>query len=266
MVCYPSFTISAKTASRNPGKLYIMKKILILSVVVLISQLKATAQFISKGSIEYEKRTNQHALLDENSVWDAAAKKGLPQFVTSYFDLKFDRNHTFYKPGREPDTKQNTFWGMLDVENQVATNLDSNTFVNAKTMEGGTYLFSGKTRDIQWKIASETRTIAGFECRKAVGRIMDTVVVIAFYTDEILPSGGPESFCGLPGMILGIAIPRLHTTWYATKLQLVDVTPNDLAAPKKGKKVDMDEFKKQMKSLMQNWGANAGNQQIQMAL
>ena len=50
--------------------------------------------------------------------------------------------------------------------------------------------------------------------------VMDSIVVIAFYTDEILTSGGPESFNGLPGMIMGLAIPRLHTTWYATKLAL----------------------------------------------
>jgi GLPGLI family protein len=243
-----------------------MKKITILLLVFdCLLGSGVSAQFISKGLIEYEKRTNQHALMDENSMWDAAVKKSVPQFVTAYFDLRFDRNHTFYKPGREPDTKQNS-WGSLSIENQVATNLDSNTVVTSKAIEGGTYLLSGKTRDIQWKIGSEVRTIAGFECRKAVGRIMDTVVVIAFYTDEILPSGGPESFSGLPGMILGIAIPRLHTTWYATKLQLVDVTPNDLAAPKKGKKVDMDDFQKQMKSTMENWGPSAGNYKIQMGL
>ena len=253
-------------ASLRPGKLYSMKKILILSLLVVASQTKTIAQFISKGSIEFEKRTNQHALLDDNSIWDAAAKKTIPQFVTSYFELKFDRNHTFYKPGREPDTKQNSFWGLLDIENQIATDLDSNTYVNAKTMEGGTYLFSGKNRDIQWKIGSETRTIAGFECRKAVGRIMDTVVVVAFYTDEIIPSGGPESFNGLPGMILGIAIPRLHSTWYATKLQLTEVSATELAAPKKGKKVEVADFQKQMKSLLENAGANKGNMAIQLAL
>ena len=60
---------------------------------------------------------------------------------------------------------------------------------------------------------------------------MDSVYVIAFYTDQITTTGGPESFNGLPGMILGVAIPRINTTWFATKLELVEVKPQDLIAP-----------------------------------
>jgi GLPGLI family protein len=102
---------------------------------------------------------------------------------------------------------------------------------------------------IDWKITNEPRTIAGFECRKAVARIFDSVVVIAFYTDEIMPSSGPESFGGLPGMILGLAIPRLHTTWYATKLELIDVS-GQIIAPKEGKKYTGDQYKSEMKNFM----------------
>lgn len=241
-----------------------MKKILL--VLLLAKGFSASSQFISKGVIEYERKTNQHALMDDNSMWDAAAKKALPQFVISYFNLKFDRSHTVYKPGREPDVKQNKLYSVFMADNEIATNLDSSTYVNSKSMQGATYLITEPTRKVDWKIGSETRTIAGFECRKAVGRIMDSVVVVAFYTDEILPSGGPESFTGLPGMILGLAIPRLHTTWYATKLQLVDVNTTDLAAPKKGKKIEMEEFEKQMTSTLKNWGPTANNMQIQMSL
>jgi hypothetical protein len=78
-----------------------------------------------------------------------------------------------------------------------------------------------------------------------VARIFDSVVVIAFYTDEIIPTSGPESFGGLPGMILGLAIPRLHTTWYATKLEVMD-NPGAIIPPKTGKKYEPIEFRKQM--------------------
>lgn len=265
MVCYRSFTIFQKTGLHSPGKFHLMKKI-IFFVFALISFSRAGAQFITKGVIEYERKTNQHALMDDNSMWDAAAKKSLPQFVSAYFDLRFDGNQTSYKPGREPDTRQNKFWGIFEYENQIATNLDSSTYTNSKSLQGATYLINDRVRKIDWKIAPDTRQIAGFECRKAVGRIMDSVVVIAFYTDEIIPAGGPESFTGLPGMILGIAIPRLHTTWYATKLQLLPVSANDLAAPKKGKKIAMDEFAKQVQATMKDWGPNANQLIMQMSL
>jgi GLPGLI family protein len=60
--------------------------------------------------------------------------------------------------------------------------------------------------------------------------------VVAFYTDEIIPSGGPESFTGLPGMILGVALPHQHLTWFATKVQAIKVSETDLPIPQKGKK------------------------------
>jgi GLPGLI family protein len=39
-----------------------------------------------------------------------------------------------------------------------------------------------RMRNYQWRITDETRTIAGFECKKAVTKICDSVYVVAFYT------------------------------------------------------------------------------------
>jgi GLPGLI family protein len=121
-------------------------------------------------------------------------------------------------------------------------------------------------RNIEWKITPEIRKIAGFDCRKAVGRVMDSIVVIAFYTDEIVTNGGPESINGLPGMILGLAIPRLHTTWYATRLQLVEVTDTDLAAPKKGKKLTGNGYRSQVQEILKSWGHDAEKRTFQFLL
>jgi len=75
------------------------------------------------------------------------------------------------------------------------------------------------------------------ECRKAVGILFDTVTVFAFYTDEIVISGGPEGINGLPGMILGVGIPRLHTTWFATKVSILnDGDIKSITPAVKGKK------------------------------
>ena len=95
---------------------------------------------------------------------------------------------------------------------------------------------------------------------------MDSIVVIAFYTDEILPSGGPESFTGLPGMILGIAVPKMHTTWYATKLQLTAVNDAELATPKKGKKLAGTDFRKQLKTILKGWGGDGAKLEWQWVL
>jgi GLPGLI family protein len=61
------------------------------------------------------------------------------------------------------------------------------------------------------------------------------VYVFAFYTDDIMISGGPCSINGLPGMILGLTIPRLYTSFIATKVAVKKVTATEII-PVKAKK------------------------------
>ncbi|MFT4025015.1 MAG: GLPGLI family protein [Flavihumibacter sp.] len=110
---------------------------------------------------------------------------------------------------------------------------------------------------ISWRLTSETRTIAGFECRKAVGIICDSVYITAFYTNDIPVSGGPESFGGLPGMILGLAVPRLYSTWFATKVELTEPPATAFTPAKAGrlKKMNAAELAPFLKNTFTDWGS-----------
>ena len=102
-------------------------------------------------------------------------------------------------------------------------------------------------------MSDEKRTIAGMDCRKAVGKICDSVYVVAFYTEDIMVSGGPEMFSGLPGMILQIAIPRLNTTWIATKIDIVAPKESDFTISDKGKKVNQKELYDNLRESLKDW-------------
>lgn len=243
-----------------------LKLIYLFAILVGSTPLPAQQQFITRGKIEYERKTNQHAFMDENSIWDNMAKNSMSKFVTFYYDLTFNKKETFFKQGRDADTKQTKFWGVFDSENIILTNLDSNKAVTQRSIYGDVMLVTDSTRKIDWKITTEMRKIAGFDCRKAIGRVMDSIVVIAFYTDEIVATGGPESFNGLPGMIMGLAIPRLHTTWYATKLQLVDVTDKDFITPKKGKKLTGPEYREMVKKILKDNGHRDSDKMMEWQL
>ena len=123
-------------------------------------------------------------------------------------------------------------------KNIVYTDYQKNTSISQKPIYEETFLVEDSLLNIKWKITPDTRNIAGFECRKAVGILFDTVAVFAFYTDELMISGGPEGVHGLPGMILGMGIPRLHATWFATKVQVVNIPLADIQPAMKGKKTD----------------------------
>jgi GLPGLI family protein len=244
-----------------------MRKLFYIIALLLPATLFAQQQkFITQGKIEFERKTNQHAFMEEGSMWDEAAKKSMSKFVTYYYDLTFKDDRTLFQTGRDPELKQSKFWGVFDSENTILTRLDSNLSVTQRNIYSDQYLVTDSLRKIDWKITPEIRKIAQFDCRKAVGRIMDSIVVIAFYTDEILTTGGPESFSGLPGMILGLAIPRMHTTWYATKLQLVEVTDKDLSAPRKGKKMTGNNYRSTVKDILKDWGPEGVKRQVQLLL
>lgn len=215
-------------------------------------------QFVLKGKIEFEKKTNLYKQLEneEDETWRNMIKKMMPPSKTTYFDLYFNGNKTMYTPGREVAAAQKVpewFEGPA-TDNIVYTDLDQQIYSSQKTVFDDVFNIQDTVRKMNWKITSDTRTIAGLECRKATAIIMDSVFVVAFYTDQIVTPGGPESFAGLPGMILGLAVPRLNTTWFATKLELVDVKETTLVPPKKGKKTNVNNLKVQLNSAMKNWG------------
>lgn len=227
-------------------------------------------QFILKGKIEFEKKTNMHKQLDseEDETWRNMIKKMTPPTKTSYFDLYFNGNKTIYNPGREVVTAQKApdWFDGPATDNIVFTDLDQQNVISQKTVFDNIFNVQDSLRKIDWKITPDTRTIAGLDCKKATAVILDTVFVVAFYTEQIVTPGGPESFAGLPGMILGLAIPRLYTTWFATKLELVDVKETVLVPPKKGKKTNGAGLKTQLKPSMKDWGKMGAKNMLQISI
>ena len=99
----------------------------------------------------------------------------------------------------------------------------SGKYTVQRNVEGSVVTIVDSIPKLKWKLVNENREIAGFNCRKAYAVLLDSIYVFAFYTEEITLPGGPASFHGLPGTILGITVPRLYTSWIATKVMVSDV-------------------------------------------
>jgi GLPGLI family protein len=232
-----------------------IKYISLCCFAITALQLKAqNTIFLAEGKIEFEKRVNLYSQIDEDNSWSELQKKTMPKFKSTFFDLFFSKNKTIYQPGREnPDNNKLWYEGVAET-NVIFSELDSSRSVSQKKVFEQVFLIQDSTRRIQWKITDETRTVAGFQCRRANAIIMDSIYVVAFYTDDIIAPGGPESFNGLPGMILGISLPHQHVTWFATKVSARPVTAVELKAPSKGKKVTNTTLKESLKEVMKDWG------------
>ncbi|PSL48221.1 GLPGLI family protein [Chitinophaga niastensis] len=244
-------------------KQYFMKSLIALIGVCLVlvtgTASAQQASFLEHGRIEFEKKRNMHAMLDEmfkgseNSSWLELSKKEMPKFTTTYFDLYFAPQSTLYKPGRENPDNIRMRESPADA-NVIYTSLPTQETVAQKKVFEQLFLVKDSLRQIKWKITDETRKIAGFDCRRANAIIMDSIYVVAYYTDAIITPGGPESFTGLPGMILGLAMPHEHVTWFATKVLIDDIKEETLKPATKGKKVNSAELKEIVSKSLKDWG------------
>jgi GLPGLI family protein len=223
------------------------------------------AHFTTSGTIKFEKRTNVYAVIQktinkDNEAWMQPQfdyyKKNSPQFKTLNAKLEFGNNKTLYTPN-ETDLPQNGFMGdspMLNQFNTIFTDLKTKSSVDQKKVFGQTYLVKDSARKIKWKITDETREIAGYTCRRANGIYLDSIYVVAFYTTRIPVAGGPESFSGLPGMILGVALPHENITWFATKVTEDNIAQNDIVPPTKGKAINEKDLWKNLQDAVESWG------------
>lgn len=225
------------------------------------------ARFVESGVITYQKRVNMFAkikalITDDNSFMQQAYeqyRKTQPQFSEYDYTLAFGNNQSLYKPAGKPKQTGGFFGNdpSIDMGNTVFANLSDWQSVSQKAVYEEVFLVTDSIRHIDWKITDEVREIAGYHCRRANALVMDSIYVVAFYTDQIPVIGGPESFAGLPGMILGLALPHENTTWFATKVEDKPVPASEIVAPSKGKTVNRADLHNTVQSSLKNWGSYA---------
>lgn len=191
----------------------------------------AQQTFLDKGKIFYERRISQLALqellMDGNdgfsSVFLEEMKKQFPKVISDQYVLEFDALQSYFHMGVENADNKYVLTEFKPQETEfIYQQLEQQYVVSKMNVFEKTYVTKDSLKNLTWKINGETREIAGFECKKAVTTILDSVVVVAFYTDEITPAAGPMGFHGLPGAILGFAIPRLYLTMFATKVERME--------------------------------------------
>jgi len=227
-------------------------------ILFLFLPVLCSAQFTSQGKIYYERKTSLRMQMQtqEDNEWVKSIIDKVAQFTISEFVMTFNRNASAYEFVKEQEVKGMTLsWGPKPCrENKVYTDFDKGNITAQKMVYENVYLVHTEIPRYRWKIEPEMRNIAGYPCRKAVTRICDSVVVVAFYTDQIMVSGGPESFGGLPGMILGLAIPRLYTTWFATNVELLPQEVKPFSPVRKSKKVTQQEMMDDVTKSTRDWG------------
>ena len=228
-----------------------MKTISILIISLLFSHLLFAQQskIISGGTVEYDETINMFGIgrinlqLNNNQEKDVQYQafeqyqQNHPQFVTLKCKLAFNSSRSIYNTAR-PYEEVVAFQAnpLINKYNITYNDYTTGISITQRNVAGQQFLVTDSSRKIKWKIIPDiTREIAGYTCYEAHGLIQDSLYVVAFYTDAIKISGGPESFHGLPGMILQVVLPHEHVNWTATKVTEATIPNTDIVPPIKGK-------------------------------
>lgn len=170
---------------------------------------------IKAGKVSYERKTNLYKKFKGNvREWIREEDKNKIDF----FELYFNDTVSVFKPV-ESELKESMSWATA--KNVVYQNFNSGRKYMIKTIWGEEIPLSDSITYRKWQITDNTRNIAGYKCRKAVWKVNDTTRIYAWFSQELETSTGPETFNGLPGVILGLATEDGGVVYFAKKVEII---------------------------------------------
>lgn len=234
-----------------------MKNIFLAAMLAATVSTAQAQQFVTDAVIEYEVKTNIKKTLG-NGNWAEMMKDNLnSDFKTGYYTLSFKNNKSLFRFDHwEANSKVPQFLRQSDEENSWYADYNTGKTILQKNVAGSNFNIDDSLRAIHWKLSGETRIIAGYNCRKATGVILDSVYVFAFYTDEITLPGGPCTINGLPGTILGLTIPRMYTSYIATKITIGTADEKNIKPATAKKYLSFNGLKTTLKERTKDWASD----------
>lgn len=237
-----------------------MKKLLFL-----ICLLVTTASFAQQGVITYQITINHRARMPVNRPEMGAA---LSEAIHSEAQLFFTDTVSFYKSAQIATPAVPNGKGGMEFRrpaSQIYINYKSGNAINLQEYKNKSYVVSDTLAPLPWKLGTETKTILGYTCRKAsytfqqelyavrsssqepgssTEKILHSQEIVAWYTEQLKPSAGPEKYHSLPGMVLELDINNGEEKYVAKKIDHRTLTPEELQVPSKGIPMTREKYKK----------------------
>jgi len=209
-------------------------KKLTLLVAIFMTAWACHGQFVTSGQIHYERRTNLQKINQEH----------LPEWMRNYiakekfkidkFVLRFDEYKSGFVPSNPPS---NDFRETVTIKNAVYSNHQTYDRLTVMDVMGQSIFIRDTVNKITWKMTDDTRNLAGYNCKMAFFQKDSSMTIYAWYAEELIPSVGPETFSGLPGAILGLAIEDGSVVYFAKSVETQEMTDKELTYDTKKNKV-----------------------------
>ncbi len=191
-------------------------KMLVFFLAVLSTAFQYSIAQITEGRVVYERRTNLEKRYKGIDIqrWSRGADLKTPKL--DEFELIFNDSISIFRP-IESDVPDPRSW--FTMRNITFQNLNTNERKQEFSFFGTTVLLKDTLRQRTWRMTESTREIAGYNCRQAVWEANDTIRIYAWYAEELISTSGPETFNGLPGVILGLAIEDGGVVYFAKTVE-----------------------------------------------
>lgn len=204
------------------------------------------------------------------------------------FVLTFNQVESIYKEEvklEQPGTNRRGMrFGMMGGSGEdYYKNVKEGTYAVKNDLFGKIFLVADQLPNLKWKMGSETKKIGNYTAYKATAVktikrpnmsaifnrggdnkekefIEKEVEVVAWYSPDIPVNQGPDSYWGLPGLILEVSDDI--TTILCSQIVLNPKEKIEIKAPTKGKKVSQVKYdeisRNKMKEMRENGGFRRG--------
>jgi GLPGLI family protein len=243
-----------------------MKRIILLAGLLagMVAAHIVLAQ-TNQGVVMYEEKVNMHRRLPADSE---GMKAMIPEYRISNFQLFFNDQVSHYKRVIEDEDEAfgNQEGGvrmMVRVpNNELYLNGTTRQIIGKQEFMGKEYLIIDSLKMAPWKFGTDTKTIAGYECKQAYYTDETNpdrkAEITAWYTDKIRPFLGPDRFNTLPGAVLALDVNNGERILVAKKVELKQLKKNDIKIPTGGQRTTQAEYKKIVEEQMKKMGATGG--------
>ncbi len=222
----------------------------------------------TEGVISYIENINLHRQMKARGV-EARVLAMVPETQSNKMELYFKNDESLYKAEID-DTEDVPPAGgggmsvrMMRPNTELHTNAATELMTEFIEMMGKKYLIMDTVRVLPWKLTTEKKKIAGYNCTKATlndsvrtgrGDSMRLRNMVAWFAEDVPLPIGPSQYASLPGAILEIDINEGDIKYTASKVEFKKVSDSDIKCPAKGEKISRQEFGKKMMEMRRERG------------
>ena len=258
-----------------------MKILLYISLALSLFFTSLVSAQDFKGIATYKSQRKVDIQIDSTQMGDEMHQQMMAMIKKQFekeYTLEFNKNESLYKeatsldkPGSGSSGVQIEFIGSGEGD-VLYKNLGENRYATQSDLFGKIFLVQDELETPDWKLEKETKNIGEYTCFKATFKRMTTVstsmtmsvnskeepkepeikeveqTVTVWYTLQIPVKHGPGNYSGLPGLILEVSDGE--ETILCSKIVLNPKEGLIIEEPKKGKKVNQEEFEAIMEKKM----------------